>query len=174
MKVKEIKGKFAPVRMSPGAAGYDLKNAGPLAELQEGETVHLDTGFKVALPPGHVGLIRARSGAGFNYGVAVLAGVLDEDFRGEVRVALHRVVTRRLLYRMTDKVVRWVFHVVDKCFDGTFLSVADAVKTDAFEIKHGDRIAQLLVLPCYQEPVELVDELDETERGGGGFGSTGT
>ena len=40
-------------------------------------------------------------------------------------------------------------------------------------IRHGDRIAQMIVMPCL--PVEFceVDNLDETERGEGGFGSTG-
>lgn len=43
-------------------------------------------------------------------------------------------------------------------------------------IKRGDRIAQLVIVPCLlprTEDFELVDELEETERGNGGFGSTG-
>lgn len=43
-------------------------------------------------------------------------------------------------------------------------------------IKRGDRIAQLVIVPCLlpkQEDLELVDNLDETDRGDGGFGSTG-
>lgn len=43
-------------------------------------------------------------------------------------------------------------------------------------IKAGDRIAQLVIVPCLipkQEDLELVDALEETERGAGGFGSTG-
>ena len=42
-----------------------------------------------------------------------------------------------------------------------------------YTIQPGDRIAQLMVTPVVQADVELVDELDETERGAGGFGSTG-
>lgn len=42
-----------------------------------------------------------------------------------------------------------------------------------FAIAKGDRIAQLVVLPVAHCEVELVDELDETERGDGGFGSSG-
>lgn len=41
------------------------------------------------------------------------------------------------------------------------------------EIVHGDRIAQFMFVPYYQAQFDVVDELDETERGAGGFGSTG-
>lgn len=41
------------------------------------------------------------------------------------------------------------------------------------EIVHGDRIAQFMFVPYYQAQFDMVDELDETERGCGGFGSTG-
>lgn len=44
----------------------------------------------------------------------------------------------------------------------------------AFVIAHGDRIAQLVVTPVLQAEFAQVDSLDETERGAGGFGSTGT
>ena len=37
-----------------------------------------------------------------------------------------------------------------------------------------DRVAQLVIMPFKEETFEIVDELPETERGTGGFGSTGT
>lgn len=42
-----------------------------------------------------------------------------------------------------------------------------------FVVKHGDRIAQMVIAPVHQLSVEEVKNLDETERGEGGFGSTG-
>lgn len=42
-----------------------------------------------------------------------------------------------------------------------------------FEIARGDRIAQMVIAPVQQAELQLVDELDETGRGAGGFGSTG-
>ena len=42
-----------------------------------------------------------------------------------------------------------------------------------YEIKNGDRIAQLVLVPRYQAEIEVVEELSDTERGTGGFGSTG-
>ncbi len=47
-------------------------------------------------------------------------------------------------------------------------------KERPFVVKPGDRIAQLVFMPVFQAELKLVDELDETERGTGGFGSTGT
>ena len=44
---------------------------------------------------------------------------------------------------------------------------------DEFIVKRGDRIAQLVVAPVWQAAFVTVDTLDETERGAGGFGSTG-
>ena len=44
---------------------------------------------------------------------------------------------------------------------------------ESFEVAHGERIAQLVVAPVVQADFQFVDELSETERGSGGFGSTG-
>lgn len=42
-----------------------------------------------------------------------------------------------------------------------------------YQVNKGDKISQLVILPILTPDLELVDELDETERGNGGFGSTG-
>ena len=42
-----------------------------------------------------------------------------------------------------------------------------------YEVKAGDKIAQLVIVPCLLPEMELVDSLEETDRGDGGFGSTG-
>lgn len=42
-----------------------------------------------------------------------------------------------------------------------------------YEVKKGDKIAQLVILPCVLPPLELVDSLGKTDRGDKGFGSTG-
>lgn len=44
---------------------------------------------------------------------------------------------------------------------------------EPFVVEHGERIAQLVVAPVVQATWETVEELDETARGEGGFGSTG-
>lgn len=45
--------------------------------------------------------------------------------------------------------------------------------TDEFVVRRGDRIAQMVIAPAFQARFEEVDDLDETARGEGGFGSTG-
>ena len=45
--------------------------------------------------------------------------------------------------------------------------------TEPYHFKAGDKIAQLVILPCVLLPLEEVDSLEDTERGEGGFGSTG-
>ena len=42
-----------------------------------------------------------------------------------------------------------------------------------YEVKAGDKIAQLVIVPCYLPRLELVSNLEETDRGDNGFGSTG-
>jgi len=71
-------------------------------------------------------------------------GTVDEDYRGEVKVLL-------------------VHH-----------GIIDAlVRPPPLRIENGDRIAQLVIAPTYRAGFEWTDELSETSRGAGGFGSTG-
>jgi len=126
-----------------GAAGMDLAAclASPLT-LGPGGTARVPTGLRIALPTGHEGQVRPRSGLAARHGVTVLngPGTIDEDYRGEVQVLL-------------------VNH-----------------GSEAFTIESGDRIAQLIVAPVVRVEIEVVEgeaALGGTERGDGGFGSTG-
>ncbi len=132
-----------PRYKTSGAAGMDLAACldAPLL-IAPGGTARVPTGLQIALPPGHEGQVRPRSGLAARHGVTVLnaPGTIDEDYRGEVQVLL-------------------VNH-----------------GTDVFAIQSGDRIAQLIVAPVSQVEIVVVDEekaLGGTERGPGGFGSTG-
>lgn len=51
--------------------------------------------------------------------------------------------------------------------------IANMDPHEAFEIKRGDRIAQLMIIAVEQAEFEVVETLSETERGAGGFGSSG-
>lgn len=62
--------------------------------------------------------------------------------------------------------------VIDSDYRGEIL-VALATLNGVYSIKAGDRIAQLLVKPISTPPVVLVESLDDTTRGAGGFGSSG-
>ena len=62
---------------------------------------------------------------------------------------------------------------IDEGYTGSIHAVLYNHGQEAVPFRAGDKICQLVVLPCVIEPVELVDELEETERGDAGFGSTG-
>ena len=125
-----------PTRGSEHAAGLDLY-AVERMDIWPSAQVMIPTGLAVAIPADHYGRIAPRSGLATKYGIQVHAGVVDSDYRGEMRVCL---------INHGDQMV---------------------------EIKPGDRIAQLIIEKCLITEAEWADELDGTERGAGGFGSTG-
>lgn len=51
--------------------------------------------------------------------------------------------------------------------------IYDNISDSDYEIKKGDRIAQMLISPVYRFKAQVVDQLNETERGNGAYGSTG-
>ena len=131
----------APYYASPGAAAMDLHACvdGEVTIPPRGRAV-IPTGIAIALPdPGYVALIFARSGLGIKHGIAPAncVGVIDSDYRGEVKVGLQNS------------------------------------SEEPYTVRPGDRIAQLAVLPVFQAELVWTDNLDETDRGSGGFGSTG-
>lgn len=64
--------------------------------------------------------------------------------------------------------------VIDEDFRGeVMVSLINRDRHHPLLILPCDRIAQMLIVPVVQAPLLVVDELGETERGGGGFGSTG-
>jgi len=125
-----------PMRATSGSAGYDLF-ASKSVSIDPGQTVLIDTDIAVCLPEGVYGRIAPRSSLAVKHGIAVMAGVIDKDFRGHVRVALLNTGGEALIVN-----------------------------------KH-DRVAQLLLERIETPDIVVVDCLDETERGAGGFGSTG-
>jgi len=76
-----------PEYASPGAAGADLR-ASEAVEIAPGGRAAVPTGVRLQIPPGHVGLVWPRSGLAVRHGIDTLAGVIDDDYRGEVRVVL--------------------------------------------------------------------------------------
>lgn len=62
---------------------------------------------------------------------------------------------------------------IDSDYRGELKVILINLGADVFDIRRGDRVAQLVLAPVVQAGWLEVDELDETERGAGGFGSTG-
>ncbi len=127
LRVHRIRpGAIAPRYATEGAAGLDL-HAALDAELvlAPGRTASIPTGLVMALPPGHEGQVRPRSGLAAKHGVTVLnaPGTIDEDFRGEVHVLLVHLGSEEVVIRPGDRVAQLVVapvtHVaVDDVEDG--------------------------------------------------------
>lgn len=63
--------------------------------------------------------------------------------------------------------------VIDEGYIGSIRAKLYNNGADAVEFKAGDKITQLVILPVLTPEIEIVDSLEETERGANGFGSTG-
>lgn len=63
--------------------------------------------------------------------------------------------------------------VVDSDYRGEVIVGLTNLSDEAYTIQPGDRVAQLVIMPVAQANITVTDTLDDTERGAGGFGSTG-
>lgn len=138
-----------PLRAHPTDAGLDLA-AREEVLLDVRKRVLVSTGVQVRIPKGYVGLLVPRSSLSKNNIILTNScGVIDSDYRGELLVSL--------MYLGNPE---------------TGIGIEDHR-----HISRGERIAQLLVVPIALPEVKVVYEDDEdwnnTERGTGGFGSTG-
>ena len=124
-----------PRRATKGSAGFDVFSNGHYT-IKPNVRCLLDTGIAMQLDSDEWGELKPRSGLAAKHGLDVLAGVIDSDYTGEIKVSLINF------------------------------------GTDDVEIKKGDRIAQLIIQKYASDWYE-VDSFDDTERGAGGFGSTG-
>lgn len=135
---------LAPVRANPTDAGLDLKSAYDVT-LTKGIRTLVGTGVHVKIPQNHVGLLVARSSLSKkNIILTNSVGVIDSDYRGEILASL--------MYIGSDV----------------------GLGGDWITLTRGERIVQLLVLPiALPTPVYGEQDWFDTERGVGGFGSTG-
>lgn len=130
-----------------GAAGFDLK-AKKNYVLWNGEPTFIETGIFLEIPEGFVGKLHVRSGLSTKNGIMLVngTGIIDNDYRGEIKVAL-------MLINSRDN------------------------KRCTYTINQYERVAQILFERVEQIEIENVssyDDLKQTSRGVGGFGSTGT
>ena len=98
----------APKRSTKGSAGYDLF-ADEDAMILHGIATPIETNISVEIPYGYVGFIKPRSGLAFNYGIDTMAGVIDSDYRGTLRLLLtcHDTVDEYMVTK-TDKIAQLV------------------------------------------------------------------
>jgi dUTP pyrophosphatase len=151
-----------PKYATPGAAAVDIRSIekAPVT-IRPGETYAFKTGFGIDLGrPSHAAIVMPRSGLGARDGL-VLAntiGLIDSDYQGEITcVALNR---NRKSIRSCSFFKKYLL----------FLHVAEK----AITVNPGDRIFQMYITPVVQAQFAEVTEFSrETERGAGGYGSTG-
>ena len=100
-----------PARATAHSAGFDLRARvdGSLV-LQPGERALVPTGIRLALPDGHEGQVRPRSGLAWKHGVTLLnaPGTIDSDYRGEVHVVLVNLGAEPVTIRRADRVAQLV------------------------------------------------------------------
>jgi len=95
LKLKRVAPEVAlPCRETPGSAGYDLRAhlEAPLP-VGPGEWAMVPTGLMAEIPEGLVGMVFSRSGLGTKQGMVVAqgVGVIDSDYRGEIKVPLRNM-----------------------------------------------------------------------------------
>lgn len=144
IKIKKLSSTaIVPTKSRKSDAGYDLY-ADENFTLRPEETILISTGIALAIPDGYAGLIWDRSGLG-SKGIHRHAGVVDSSYRGEVKVAL------------------------SNSHSGEGSDYLD----NTYFITKGDRIAQILFQKVPHFELVETEELDDTNRGSSGFGSSG-
>lgn len=138
-----------PVQARKGDACFDLFATG---FSWNGNVLVASTGLSIELPYGYEAQVRCRSGLG-SKGVFVTNGVgtVDSGYRGEIAVFLSAAAGNAPYLHPGSK----------------------EVKIGGATLKIGDRVAQLAIRPIPDVVFEEVSELSDSERGSGGFGSTG-
>ena len=143
VKIKLSRGMSAPTYSTEGSAAVDLR-----AALDEGHTVILLPGERYVFPTG-ISIAPERTDI-----VAIVAA------RSGLGVK-HGIVPANGI------------GVIDADYRGEIHVCLRNNGSEPFTVTRGDRIAQLMFLPVFTAGFIEVDELDETARGTGGFGSTG-
>lgn len=158
LKVKYSDSDVPKISMpNHGDWGIDLY-ANETKYIPLGQNALVDTGISIELPEGFASMIKDRSGKSKFF--HVLAGIIDNSYTGIIKV--------RLFNHGYDPLKE------DPVFK-QYSFQPEYVVQPCPNVKKGERIAQLLILPdyCSQFCLEEVNEIRTTDRGDKGFGSTG-
>lgn len=154
VNIKKLDDKATiPVYAKDGDAGLDLVATSVEFNTEYG-FMEYGTGLAIEIPRGYVGYIFPRSSISKKVlSLCNSVGVIDSGYRGEIKFRFHS--------RPTDLVE----------YMGENFLAAKNVDESAYDI--GDKIGQLVIMPYPSVSFVEVDELSETDRGDGGYGSTG-
>ena len=113
LKIKKLHEEaVVPSYAHPGDAGVDLY-ATKEYRVKSGEIVLVETGIAMELPRGTVGLIWDKSGFATKNGFKTLGGVVDEGYRGEIKVGLINLSKKSYLIEKGDKVAQMLIQKVE-------------------------------------------------------------
>lgn len=143
VKLKLTRGMSAPEYATPGSAAVDLR-----AALEETEIVTLAPGERALIP---TGLAISPESSGY---VAIIAARSGLGIKKGVSLSNG-------------------IGVIDSDYRGEICVGLINHGDEPFEVRRGDRIAQMMFMPVETANFIITDALDETERGAGGFGHTG-
>ena len=160
VKIKKLsKDSVLPTYAKDGDAGMDLVATSEYYD-DDGNIVY-GTGLSFEIPKGYVGLLFPRSSnAKKQIILSNSVGVIDSSYRGEVMLKFKSSASSFSL----KSLFKLIFNQDAK------ITIINNVKKS---YNLGERIGQLIILPYPQIEFEESEELSETERGNGGYGSTG-
>lgn len=167
VKVKQLnEDAVIPTYAKRGDAGFDLYAVEDVI-IEPGETELVKTGLAFEIPEGYEMQIRPRSGVSLKtkLRVANAPGTIDSGYRGEVGVIVDNIVTPSERFQDRAFVARGI--------DGKVFEDSPPVLHDTYIVRKGDRIAQGVIAPVTRANFDLTETLDDSERGSGGYGSTG-
>ncbi|HVU06435.1 MAG TPA: dUTP diphosphatase [Candidatus Paceibacterota bacterium] len=93
----------------PGDAGFDLY-VGEKITLAPMERASINTGLKMEIPKGCVGIIYEKSGLSFKHGIITYGNVIDSGYRGEVKVGVMNLGKETHIFEPGDKVAQMIIH----------------------------------------------------------------
>lgn len=171
VKIKKLnENAVIPTYAKYGDAGMDLVATSKYYD-DNGNIVY-GTGLAFEIPKGYVGLLFPRSSnSKKDLLLSNSVGVLDSGYRGEVMFKFKKQINNEKSVLNTIIAVQNMAEIKD---DFKKLGLLDEDDIENFtEYQLGDRVGQIIILPYPQIEFEESEELSETERGNGGYGSTG-
>jgi len=108
----------APARTTVTSAGFDLRAAvDEPVSLPPGSRALVPTGISMAIPPGHEGQVRPRSGLAIKHGVTLLnsPGTIDSDYRGEIKVIMINLGEDTFVIHRGDRIAQLVISTLTDC-----------------------------------------------------------
>ncbi|HRX63845.1 MAG TPA: dUTP diphosphatase [Candidatus Absconditabacterales bacterium] len=110
-----------PKQNTPSDAGYDFFSTEDYV-LKPGERKLFKTNISCAIPSGYYGRIAPRSGLAYKYGVDVLAGVIDSEYRGDIGIVLINFGEKDFEIKIGDKIAQFI---IEKCHYVDWVEVDD-------------------------------------------------